>query len=144
MCLVRHNGQPVVMAYASRATSAVVPLASGGGAPLTVRVGVTGSHPLLAVSPPVGSSQIDLRIRDTTGAPIEGAEIEVDGWAYTSATTNTSGRLTLNDLPAGTTILDIWRPGYARQRLAVDLAPKRVHAVDVRLVTDEPGRGGQH
>jgi hypothetical protein len=139
MCLIPHSGQPVVVAYASRATSAVVPLVTGGSAPLAVQLGVNGPewHMLLAVPPPLGSSQIDLHVRDANGTPIEGAMIEVDGWEYASTTTNGSGRLTLNDLPPGTAIIDVWRPGYARQRLAIDLAQKRTQVIEIRLVADD-------
>lgn len=137
MCLLRRSGEPVVVAYVLRAMSAVVPLASDGSGPLAMRLGVSAPawHPLLPAPPPVGSSQIDVRVRDASGAPVEGATIEVDGWDYTSATTNGSGRLTLSNLPEGTAIIDVWRPGYARQRLAVDLASKKTLAIEIRMAT---------
>jgi hypothetical protein len=79
---------------------------------------------------------MDFLVRDTSGKPIEGAVIRVNGWQYAAATTNGSGRLSVSDLPSGTALVDVWRPGYARQRLAVDLAPKKTQAIEIRLTTD--------
>ena len=136
MCVLPHDGEAVVRASVGRASSTSVYRAHAQQPYATTfyfsRDDLSG-RAARALPPPHGSSGIDMVVRDSAGAPLEGATLVVDGWHYTSAATDRFGHLALSDLPSTTVILDIWRPGYARQRLAVDLEPKKTQAIEVRL-----------
>jgi len=145
LCLLHHAGTPIAIAYAARLTSAPVSLAGGPrpiaavilmGGPATI-VGRLGTF-TPPVYPPRGSSRISLTVRDSAGAPVQGASVEISGWQYSPEATNRSGRLSVGDLPTGTTIIDVWRPGYLRQRLAVDLTAGTSQSIDITLAKDAP------
>ena len=119
LCLGQHAGQPLVVAHASSVMSEPqpTPFVVSDSAPIAVSLSVDGRHVPTPIGPggmggktapslPSGSSRMDVLVRDASGAPVEGTVIEVNGWQYTAATTNGSGRLSLNDLPGGTAILD--------------------------------------
>ena len=72
------------------------------------------------------------RVTDQGGAPLVGAEIRLVGMDRTTAT-NERGVFLLDEVPAGTELLEVSALGYATQREAIRVMGGRAQEVDVRL-----------
>jgi hypothetical protein len=76
---------------------------------------VSLAHPLAAQARLAGT------VRDTTGGPIAGVEVSVEGTSRT-ATTDRAGAFQLDGLPTGTRSVTLRRVGYAPQTSIMKLA----------------------
>ena len=145
LCISRGNGDLGVVAYLSRATSVVALVTLGADPPDTVWLGLDGRRvghvPPAPLDADERTARLDVVARDTRGTPLEGVAIEVTRQP-TSGLTNNSGRLSVRELSGGLAIVDVWRPGYVRQRLAVDLAPDATRTIEIRMVADGSRPGG--
>jgi protocatechuate 3,4-dioxygenase beta subunit len=119
--------------------SAVAPAAGEATAAPDAGARSRGGPPVAAaVNAPAGASaargtaRLTGTVRDRTGRPVRGARALVRGTAA-EATAGADGAFALAGLPAGTRTLEVRAIGFAPQRVAVDLAPGRAAAADVRL-----------
>ena len=85
-----------------------------------------------AVAVARGTAALTGTVRDAAGRPVRGARAAVRGTAA-EGVAGDDGGFTLRGLPAGTRTLEVRAAGFALQRVAVDLAPGRAAAADVRL-----------
>ncbi len=79
-----------------------------------------------------GASGVSGVVRGTSGLPVSGAQVRVIG-AQGTALTDEQGRFTLDDLPAGTQVLEVRHIGYMLAQQPVELRDGRATSQDVRL-----------
>ena len=74
----------------------------------------------------MGTAELSGTVRGLSGAPLVGAQVHVRH-ARASTVSDSAGRFSLGDLPAGTQVLVVRHPGYKLAELPVELRPgKRV------------------
>jgi hypothetical protein len=79
-----------------------------------------------------GTARIVGIVRDSTGKPIDGAQLTVWG-AGVSGVSGTDGRFDFRSLPSGTQTLEIHYLGFEPLRLALDLVSGRTDTVGAKL-----------
>src|SRR5262245_13984518 len=100
---------------------------------LAVAVQVGSAEPQSA-SRPTAVGIISGRVVDSSGDPVEYADLVLAGMAR-GTTTDANGRFILKDVPAGRVTLVVRRSGLVPIQRAIDVAPGQT--VDVRLVADQ-------
>jgi hypothetical protein len=118
--------EATVQAERGRVKTAEVPATVGGT--IGLRSFLLGS----ATEGTVGRAVATGHVADTLGAPLEHAQVSVEG-AAAVATTNARGDFTLDSLPSGTQALVVRRIGFSPTRTIVDLAAGAPVRVAVRL-----------
>ena len=91
-----------------------------------------GTPETIGAAAATGTARLTGVIRGTGDLPVASAEVRVLG-TRTIARSDASGRYSLNDLPAGTQLLEVRRLGYGIVEMPVELRTAATVTGDVRL-----------